>query len=78
MTMMAFVTNDRLSGQGLAASLSEPFRRIRAELRARRVYVQTLRQLRALSSRERADLGIAQTMITRLAAEAAWGKKTNS
>lgn len=60
--------------------LSRPFKRVEAlvgqlmtELRARRVYVRTLRELRALSARERADLGIAQTMITRLAAEAAWG-----
>ena len=49
--------------------------RIAAEWRARRVYARTLRELRALSARERADLGITPKMITRLAAEAAWGKK---
>ena len=46
---------------------------VRTELRARRVYARTLRELRALSARERDDLGISQNMITRLAAESAWG-----
>lgn len=48
--------------------------RLRAEVRARLVYARTLRELRALSARELADLGIPRSMITRLAAEAAWGK----
>lgn len=49
--------------------------RLRAEVRARLVYARTLRELRALSARELADLGIPRSMITRLAAEAAWGKR---
>lgn len=54
--------------------IGEALTAIRVELRARRVYARTLRELRALSARERADLGISQTMMTRLAAEAAWGR----
>ncbi|MBU2957575.1 DUF1127 domain-containing protein [Paracoccus sp. C2R09] len=46
------------------------------ENRARRaVYKQTVRELNALTNRDLADLGINRSMITRLAHEAAWGKK---
>jgi uncharacterized protein YjiS (DUF1127 family) len=55
-------------GEGIVA-------RLRAEVRARLVYARTLRELRALSARELADLGIPRSMITRLAAEAAWGQR---
>jgi uncharacterized protein YjiS (DUF1127 family) len=48
---------------------------VREEFRRRRVYRTTLRQLRGLSQRDLDDLGIARHMISRLAAEAAWGKK---
>ncbi|WBU54753.1 DUF1127 domain-containing protein [Paracoccus sp. SCSIO 75233] len=45
------------------------------EARARRVvYRQTVKELSCLSSRELNDLGIHRSMITRIAAEAAWGK----
>lgn len=39
-----------------------------------RVFRQTLRELNALTNRELADLGIARSMITRVAYEAAYGK----
>lgn len=48
---------------------------VRQEWRRRRIYRATLRELRALSQRELDDLGISRTMISRLAAEAAWGKR---
>ncbi|WP_126976125.1 DUF1127 domain-containing protein [Frigidibacter oleivorans] len=41
----------------------------------RRVFHQTLRELNALTSRELADLGLSRSMITRVAAEAAFGDK---
>lgn len=45
------------------------------EARARRkLYALTVRELRALSNRELADLGITRSMITRAAMEAAYGK----
>ena len=40
----------------------------------RRVYQQTLRELKTLSNRELNDLGIARSTITRVAYEAAYGK----
>lgn len=39
-----------------------------------RVYRRTLSELNALSGRELDDLGIARSMITRLALEAAYGR----
>lgn len=39
-----------------------------------RVFRQTMRELNALTERELADLGIARSMITRIAHEAAYGK----
>jgi len=47
----------------------------KAALHRRRVYNQTVGELRALSTRELNDLGIARTMITRIALEAAYGKQ---
>jgi len=72
---MAFVTISAPAMTRPLARISTLAARLRAEFRARRVYANTLRELRALSARERADLGIEPTMITRLAAEAAWGKR---
>lgn len=55
-------------GQGLWA-------RLVSEWNARRVYARTLRELRSMSARERADLGIELNIMSRIAAEAAWGGK---
>ncbi|MFP1644077.1 DUF1127 domain-containing protein [Pontitalea aquivivens] len=45
------------------------------EARARRkVYALTVRELRGLSNRELADMGVNRSMITRVALEAAYGK----
>lgn len=52
---------------GLVAAIREAGRR-------RAIYNQTLRELRALSNRELADLGIDRSMVTRIALEAAYGK----
>lgn len=47
---------------------------LRDALARRKVYRETLRELKSLSSRELADLGISRSMITRVATEAAYGK----
>ena len=67
---MALVQDIRIAQNGpgaLWAKVSEALAR-------RRVYRQTLNELRALSSRELGDLGIHRSMITRVAYEAAYGK----
>lgn len=50
-------------------------RSMRQALARRRIYRRTLRELRALSRRDLDDLGICPEMITRLALEAAHGRK---
>ncbi len=45
---------------------------LRDMLRRRMIYNRTMRELRALSSRELADLGLTRAMITRVALEAAF------
>lgn len=52
-----------------------PLARVGEYLRQRRAYSRALRELRALSDRELEDLGISRWMITRVAAEAAYGKR---
>lgn len=47
---------------------------LRGAYARRRVYQQTYNELSALTSRELNDLGIARSMIRRLAMEAAYGK----
>ncbi|TKD15764.1 DUF1127 domain-containing protein [Rhodobacter capsulatus] len=47
---------------------------IREALARRKVYRQTLAELRSLSNRELNDLGMHRSMLTRIALEAAYGK----
>ncbi len=47
---------------------------LRVALDRRAVYNRTIRELRALSNRDLADLGLSREMITRVALEAAYGK----
>ncbi|MFN3937620.1 MAG: DUF1127 domain-containing protein [Gemmobacter sp.] len=49
--------------------------RLRAALHRRRVYRRTLAELNALTTRELADLGLTRSMLTRVALEAAYGRK---
>lgn len=58
-------------GWNTAAAL----RSLREEWHRRRAYNKAVRELRALSERELADLGISRTMISRVAAEAAYGRR---
>jgi uncharacterized protein YjiS (DUF1127 family) len=55
----------------MAAPALAPLARFARMLRRRKVYLATLRELNALTSRELADLGIPRSMITRHALEAA-------
>lgn len=70
--MAQFVENmgNTHSGTGLAGL----FARFSRNLRQRKVYKSTYRELSQLSTRELDDLGISRSMISRLAHEAAYGK----
>lgn len=67
---MALVHDIRNADTGLSGIVAA----ITEALARRKVYHQTLRELRALSARELQDLGIHRSMITRVAHEAAYGK----
>lgn len=71
---MAYVSSSRAAGNGVVERLGNVVRVVRDMIERRRVYNRTLRELRALSNRELADLGLHRAMITRVAAEAAYGK----
>ena len=60
-------TSATRQGSGLFASLG-------AALARRRVYNRTLEELRGLTDRELADLGISRFSIAQVAHEAAYGK----
>jgi len=67
---MALVTDIRTAEFGIAHIVAS----IRESLARRKVFRQTLRELKTLSNRELTDLGIHRSMITRIAQEAAYGK----
>ncbi|PCD77556.1 DUF1127 domain-containing protein [Pseudothioclava arenosa] len=67
---MALVHDARTAETGFGAlfsALTEAWAR-------RKVYRQTLRELKSLSNRELEDMGLHRSMITRVAQEAAYGK----
>ena len=55
-------------GSGLIATIREAYQR-------HRIYRDTVSELNALTQRELDDMGITRSMITRLALEAAYGRK---
>lgn len=71
---MALATEIRSTETGLNAGLARLFAALREGLARRRVYRQTLGELKSLSERELADLGLHRSMLTRIALEAAYGK----
>jgi uncharacterized protein YjiS (DUF1127 family) len=71
---MAYVNSTRAVQTSAADRITGLFAGFSAALQRRRVYNQTLNELRALSNRELADLGIARAMIASIAREAAYGK----
>ena len=73
-THMAYTNTSSAAGLGLMDRLANVVKSTREALNRRRIYNQTVSELRALSTRELNDLGIARSMITRIALEAAYGK----
>lgn len=67
---MALVTDIRSTDFGFATFWAN----VRETLARRKVYRQTLNELKSLSERELNDLGIHRSMLTRIALEAAYGK----
>ena len=67
---MALVTDIRTDDFGLATLVAS----IRDGIARRKVFRQTMRELKSLSRAELEDLGIHRSMITRVALEAAYGK----
>lgn len=67
---MALVTDIRSTDFGFATLVAT----VREGLARRKVYRQTLSELKSLSERELNDLGIHRSMLTRIALEAAYGK----
>ncbi len=71
---MAHVLSNRRSGVSLAEVFANAFATVKTALARRAVYNRTLSELRALSDRDLADLGVSRFQITDLAREAAYGK----
>lgn len=67
---MALVTDIRTADFGMATLVAS----IRDGIARRKVFRQTMRELKSLSRAELEDLGIHRSMITRVALEAAYGK----
>lgn len=67
---MALVTDIRSTDFGFATMVAT----VREALARRKVYRQTLNELKSLSERELGDLGLHHSMLTRVALEAAYGK----
>lgn len=70
---MAYANSTRALGVSLSDRLAATLTVLRAAVQRRRVYAQTLRELKALSDRDLADLGIHRSMIRTVAREAAYG-----
>lgn len=70
---MAYTNTSAAAGAGLMDRLANLVKSTKEALQRRRVYNQTVSELRALSTRELNDLGISRSMITRIALEAAYG-----
>ena len=72
--IMAYVNTTRAVQVSASDRISGIFASISAMLARRRVYDRTIRELRQLTDRELSDLGIARSLITEIAREAAYGK----
>lgn len=71
---MAYLNITSATGFGLMDRIAQAVKSAKIALHRRRVYSQTVAELRGLSNRDLADLGISRSMITRIALEAAYGK----
>lgn len=70
---MAFVNTTRATNSGLADRFAAMVSAVKLAVQRRQVYQQTLRELNALSDRDLMDLGIARSMISDVANQAAYG-----
>lgn len=70
---MAYANSTRAVGVSMSDRLVATLTVLRAAVQRRRVYDQTRRELKALSDRDLADLGIHRSMIRTVAREAAYG-----
>jgi uncharacterized protein YjiS (DUF1127 family) len=71
---MAYLNISSAAGLSLMDRVANAVKSAKTALHRRRVYNQTVAELRGLSNRELNDLGISRSMITRIALEAAYGK----
>ncbi len=70
---MAYATETRTAAFGLTAVVGNITAQVSEFFAKRKVYANTINELEALNDRELADLGIARSMIKRVAIEAAYG-----
>jgi uncharacterized protein YjiS (DUF1127 family) len=70
---MAYVNSTRTNQASVVERFTGLFAGFSAALQRRRVFNQTMSELRALSNRELADLGIVRSMIPSIARDAAYG-----
>ena len=71
---MAYVNQTRAGQLSVSDRVVGLFAGFSAAVQRRRIYSQTLSELRALSDRELTDLGISRLSIRDVAREAAYGK----
>lgn len=71
---MAYMNTSSTAAFGYMDRAANVVKSVKEAIRRRRVYNQTVAELRALSTRELNDLAISRSMITRIALEAAYGK----
>jgi uncharacterized protein YjiS (DUF1127 family) len=71
---MAYVNTTRATQSTLADRIGNFFAAMKAAFARRRIYDQTVRELRMLSDRDLTDLGISRSMIMSIANDAAYGK----
>jgi uncharacterized protein YjiS (DUF1127 family) len=71
---MAYVNTSRAASLSLADRFPGFLANLKASFARRAVYMQTVRELDALTDRELADLGISRLDVPTLAREAAYGK----
>ena len=71
---MAYVNTTRAAQSSVSDRFSGLFAGVSAAIQRRRVYTQTIDELRSLSDRDLNDLGIHRSLIATVAREAAYGK----
>lgn len=71
---MAYVNATRTHSPSVMDRFAALTQNFRAAMARRRIYTETVSELRALSDRELSDLGIARATIHDIAQEAAYGK----